>query len=102
MWLSARPSPPSSPSTTTTSRPIASAAALVIDQAHKAWMLGIHRIQDQGRVAILPFLDLVFVKNTGISYSLLDQSSYVWQLPLAAVALAASPPLLGSPFRARP
>lgn len=64
-------------------------AALVIDQAHKAWMLGIHRIQDQGRVAILPFLDLVFVKNTGISYSLLDQSSYVWQLALAAFALAA-------------
>ena len=52
----------------------------VVDQAHKWWMLLVYRIAERGRVTVTPFLDLVFVKNTGISYSLLDQSSYSWQL----------------------
>lgn len=63
---------------------------LVIDQTHKWWMLLVYKIQDKGRVPVLPFLDLVFVKNTGISYSMLDQSSYSWQLGLAAFAVLAS------------
>jgi signal peptidase II len=63
---------------------------LVLDQAHKWWMLGVYGIAGKGRVEVLPFLDLVFVKNTGISYSLFDQSSYAWQLGLAAFAAAAS------------
>ncbi len=45
-------------------------ATLVIDQAHKLWMLGVYRIQDKGRVTVAPFLDLVYVKNLGISYGL--------------------------------
>lgn len=65
-------------------------ATLVIDQAHKWWMLLVYKIQDKGRVPVLPFLDLVFVKNTGISYSMLDQSSYSWQLGLSAFAVLAS------------
>lgn len=55
----------------------------VLDQAHKWWMLLVYRIEEKGRVTITPFFDLVFVKNTGISYSLLDQSSYAWQVVLA-------------------
>jgi len=66
------------------------AATLVIDQAHKWWMLLVYRIEQKGRVAVTPFLDLVFVKNTGISYSMLDGSSYRWQLALAAFAAVAS------------
>lgn len=62
----------------------------IVDQAHKWWMLLGYRIQDKGRVPVLPFLDLVFVKNTGISYSMLDQSSYAWQIALAAFAVLAS------------
>lgn len=65
-------------------------ATCLIDQAHKAWMLYIYRIQDKGRVPVTPFLDLVFVKNTGISYSLLDQSTYAGQIGLATFALLAS------------
>jgi signal peptidase II len=63
---------------------------LVLDQAHKWWMLGVYGIAGKGRVEGLPFLDLVFVKNTGISYSLFDQSSYGWQIGLAAFAALAS------------
>jgi signal peptidase II len=62
----------------------------VLDQLHKWWMLEIYRIQDKGRVAVTPFLDLVFVKNTGISYSLFDQESATGQLLLAAFAAVAS------------
>lgn len=62
----------------------------VIDQAHKWWMLLIYRIEEKGRVTITSFFDLVFVKNTGISYSMLDQSSYGWQLVLALFSVVAS------------
>jgi signal peptidase II len=63
---------------------------LLLDQIHKWWMLLVYKIQDKGRVRVTPFLDLVFVKNTGISYSMLDQSSYTWQLALAGFALLAT------------
>ena len=43
-------------------------AVLVLDQAHKWWMLVVYRIEGKGRVAVMPFLDLVYVKNLGISY----------------------------------
>ncbi len=62
----------------------------VVDQAHKWWMLLIYRIEEKGRVTITSFFDLVFVKNTGISYSMLDQSSYGWQLVLALFSVVAS------------
>jgi len=65
-------------------------ATFVIDQAHKWWMLLVYRIADKGRVEVTPFLDLMFVKNTGISYSLLNQSGYGWQLVLASFSLLAS------------
>ena len=65
-------------------------ATFLLDQAHKWWMILIYRIEEKGRVYVLPFLDLVFVKNTGISYSLLDQSSYTGQLLLAGFAVLAS------------
>lgn len=61
-----------------------------LDQAHKWWMLLGYRIAEKGRVTVTPFLDLVFVKNTGISYSLLDQSSYSWQLILALFSVVVS------------
>ncbi len=65
-------------------------ATLVLDQANKLWMLLIYRIQDKGRVAVTPFLDLVYVRNTGVSYSMFDSDSYNWQLGLALFAVAAS------------
>jgi signal peptidase II len=66
------------------------ATTFVIDQAHKWWMILVYKIQEKGRVTVTPFLDLVFVKNTGISYSLFDMGSYTWQLALAAFSVVAS------------
>ncbi|MFM7083731.1 MAG: signal peptidase II [Hyphomicrobium sp.] len=63
---------------------------LAIDQANKLWMLLIYKIGPKERIPINPFLDIVFTKNTGISYSLFDSSSYGWQLTLALIALIAS------------
>lgn len=63
---------------------------LVLDQASKWWVIGVYNLEEKGRVAVLPFLDLVFVKNTGVSYSLLDMEHGAWQATLAAFAVAAS------------
>lgn len=61
---------------------------LVIDQVHKWWMLAVYRIEEKGRVSMLPFLDFVYVKNLGISYGL--GSGIIGQGALAAFALAAA------------
>ena len=53
-------------------------------------MLDVYGIAEKGRVAVTPFLDFVFVKNTGISYSLFDQDSFTGQLALAGFGLLAS------------
>jgi signal peptidase II len=65
-----------------------SVAVLVValDQLHKYWMLAVYGIQSKGRVAITPFLDLVYVKNTGISYGLLLQDTRQGQWLLAGFA----------------
>ena len=65
-------------------------ATLAIDQAHKWWMLLIYGIEDKGRVYVTPFLDLVYVKNIGISYSMFDQESYAGQIMLAGFGLLAT------------
>jgi len=59
---------------------------LVIDQVHKWWMLSVYDIQGKGRVAVLPFLDLEFVKNTGVSYGLFLQNTRQGQWILASFA----------------
>ena len=65
-------------------------ATLFLDQAHKWWMLLIYGIEDKGRVVVTPFLDLVYVKNIGISYSMFDQESYAGQIMLAGFGLLAT------------
>lgn len=65
-------------------------ATFVLDQANKWWMLLVYNIEEKGRVYVLPFLDFVFVKNTGISYSMFDMDSYSWQIALAVFAILAS------------
>jgi signal peptidase II len=67
-------------------------AALVvgIDQAHKWWMLALYEIESRGRVAVLPFLDLVYVKNRGVSYGLFLQDGPLGQWLLAGFAVAAA------------
>jgi signal peptidase II len=58
-----------------------------IDQAHKWWMLLVYGIEAKGRVALTPFLDLVFVKNKGVSYGLLTQDGHGGQWILASFAV---------------
>lgn len=65
-------------------------ATVAIDQAHKWWMLGPYDIVSKGRVYVTPFLDLVFHKNTGISYSMFDGDSQTWQVTLASFAALVS------------
>lgn len=61
-----------------------------LDQAHKYWMLYVYDIASKGRVYVTPFLDLYFVKNIGISYSLFNQDSMAGQYLLAGFAVAVS------------
>jgi hypothetical protein len=61
-----------------------------IDQAHKWWMLAHYDIESRGRVAVLPFLDLVYVKNLGVSYGLFLQDGPLGQWLLAGFAIAAA------------
>jgi signal peptidase II len=65
-------------------------ATVAVDQLHKWWMIYVYGIANKGRVPITPFLDLVYVKNIGISYSLFNQSSQTGQYVLAAFACAAA------------
>ena len=53
-------------------------------------MIYVYDIASKGRVYVTSFLDLVFVKNTGISYSLFDQDSQTGQYLLAAFAVTVS------------
>jgi len=64
-------------------------ATLIADQAHKWWMLHVYRIQDRGRVRLTPYFDLVYAKNTGVSYSLFAADSAIGQLLLTLFALLA-------------
>jgi len=65
-------------------------ATVAVDQLHKFWMLSVFDIENKGRVEVFPFLDLVYVKNIGISYSLFNQESMLGQYLLAAFAAFAS------------
>lgn len=65
-------------------------ATIILDQANKFWMLYVYDIQSKGRVTVTPFLDFVFVKNTGISYSMFNQDSQEGQYILAAFAIIVS------------
>lgn len=60
----------------------------VADQLNKWWMLSVFDIAARGRVTVLPFLDLVYVKNQGISYGLLTQDGFFGQWLLTGFALA--------------
>ena len=61
--------------------------ALVSDQAFKLWMLNGFDIAARGRVALVPFLDLVMVWNEGISFGLFSQDSLAGALVLGAIKL---------------
>jgi signal peptidase II len=67
---------------------IVAVLSLGFDQAHKWWMLHVFDISARKPVTVTPFLDLVLVWNTGISYGLFPQDTRVGRLAIMAVALA--------------
>jgi signal peptidase II len=54
-------------------------ASMAIDQASKLWLLFVFDIGAREPVHVLPFLDLVLVWNTGISYGLFHQEGLLGQ-----------------------
>jgi signal peptidase II len=74
--------------------PLGLGAALAIvaaDQAHKWWMLAVYGIHEGERIAVLPFLDIVFVINPGISWGLFAHHSggqWFWTALAGAAVLA--------------
>jgi signal peptidase II len=65
-------------------------AVILIDQAHKGWMLYVYDIDAKGTVTVAPFLDLVLVWNQGISYGLLQQHSELGRVGLILFAFTAA------------
>ena len=65
-------------------------AGLLADQLHKWWMIDVYGIGEKGRVAVLPFLDLVGTVNQGVSYGLFQQGSAIGQYLLTGFAVLAS------------
>ncbi len=64
---------------------LAIAAVVAIDQAVKIWLLFSFDLETRGVVRLLPFLDLVSVWNTGISYGLFPQDGPVGRWVLLGV-----------------
>jgi signal peptidase II len=69
----------------------AAAAACVLDQALKLWLIFVFDLPNKGTVALTPFMALVMAWNKGISYGWFQQEGPFGQwalLALKAVAVA--------------
>ena len=67
---------------------VAALVVMVADQASKWWILNVLDLPALGRVVLLPVLNLTFVRNTGVTFGLLNGFGQWGYLVLAAVALA--------------
>ena len=65
------------------------AIACAADQAVKIWLVQVYGLAEKGIVALTPFLDLVLIWNTGISYGLFPQESELGRWLLLAAKLVA-------------
>ena len=63
---------------------------LLVDQAHKLWMLTVYDIVSRQPVRVLPFFDLVMAWNKGVSYSLFEADSDLERYALLAVTAGAT------------
>jgi signal peptidase II len=57
----------------------------LLDQASKLYLLFVFDLGARGSVSVLPFIDFVLTKNTGISYGLFQQQGPLGQWVLLAV-----------------
>jgi signal peptidase II len=69
---------------------LVAAGVVVLDQAFKLWLLFIYDLELRTPVHLAPFLDLVVVWNTGISYGLFPQKGALGQWVLLGVKAAAA------------
>lgn len=67
---------------------VAALAALMLDQAHKYWMLNVYDIAARQPVTLTPFLDLVLSWNYGVSYSLFATHDGLARYAMLAVQVA--------------
>jgi len=65
-------------------------ATLAADQANKLWLIFVYGIEARQPVRLAPFLDVIYAKNRGISYSLLRAQNGMERLALLIVTLAAT------------
>ncbi len=63
---------------------------LVLDQGNKLWLIDVFDIARRQPVALAPFLDVVFARNPGISYSLLSAHTAIGRWGLVAFTFAAT------------
>jgi signal peptidase II len=68
---------------------VVAALTVLADQAVKLWLLFVFDLPARGDVALGPFIDIVLVWNTGISYGLFPQNGPLGQWLLFAVKLSA-------------
>ncbi len=64
-------------------------ATILLDQACNFYLLRVLGLPEGAQIQILPFLDVSFVWNHGISYGLFQQHSEIGRWLLVALALAA-------------
>lgn len=68
---------------------VAAVIALILDQAHKSWMIAAYGPQEGHRFTVTSFFDVVMTWNPGISYGLFPQGSTTGRVVLMTVSLAA-------------
>ncbi|HTJ01730.1 MAG TPA: signal peptidase II [Methylovirgula sp.] len=66
---------------------ITAVIALILDQANKLWLINVYDIARNQPVRLAPFFDVIFAKNTGISYSLLSAKTPFGRFALVIGAL---------------
>jgi signal peptidase II len=79
----------------------AAVLTLAIDQANKLWLIDSFDIAARQPVRLLPWFDVVYAKNPGISYSLFSATTPAGRWGLFAAALAATVLLSFWMWRAR-
>ncbi len=67
----------------------AALVVLLLDQTLKLWLLFGYDLPGKGRVAVLPFFDLVLTWNRGISYGMFQQDGPFGQYVLLALKIIA-------------
>ncbi len=63
---------------------------LALDQGNKLWLIDVFDIAEHQPVAVAPFLDVVFARNPGISYSLFSAHTALGRWGLVAFTFAAT------------